>query len=152
MALRVRGGEVVSVPGVLLDTSAWIAFFSPLKHDALKSEVRAALGEERVFTCAVVRAELLVGARDRAGFKKLGELLQSLPQIPIDDNVWSGAAALGFAMRGKGRSIPLFDLLIAEACRSRALELWHLDEHYETIRAHLQLATRSFLTPLGRRA
>ena len=136
MALRIQGGQVVSVPGVLLDTSAWIAFFSPIGHDALKSEVRAALDEERVFTCAVVQTELLVGARDRAGFKKLGELLQSLPQIPIDDDAWSRAAALGFAMRRKGRSIPLSDLLIAEACRSRALELWHLDEHYDTIRTH----------------
>ncbi len=145
MALRIRGGQVVSVPGVLLDTSAWIAFFSPIGHDALKSEVRAALDEERVFTCAVVCTELLVGARDRAGFKKLGELLQSLPQIPIDDGVWSRAAALGFAMRRKGRSIPLSDLLIAEACRSRALELWHLDEHYETIRTHSEFPARSFL-------
>jgi predicted nucleic acid-binding protein len=135
----------VSVPGVLLDTSAWIAFFSPIRHDALKSEVRAALDQERVFTCAVVRAELLVGARDRAGFKRLAELLQSLPQIPIDDDVWSRAAALGFAMRRVGRSISPSDLLIAEACRSRALELWHLDDHYEAIREQVQYATRSFL-------
>lgn len=145
MALRVEGGQVVSVPGVLLDTSAWIAFFSPVGHDALKSEVRTALEEERVFTCAVVRTELAVGARDRAGFRKLGGLLQSLPQIPIDDDVWSRAAALGFALRRKGRSIPLSDLLIAEACGFRALELWHLDEHYEAIRTHSGLATRSFL-------
>ena len=145
MACRIQGEQVVSVPGVLLDTSAWIAFFSPIRHDALKSEVRAALDQERVFTCAVVRAELLVGARDRAGFKRLAELLQSLPQIPIDDDVWSRAAALGFAMRRMGRSISLSDLLIAEACRSRALELWHLDEHYESIREQVQFSTRSFL-------
>ena len=39
---------------VLLDTSAWIAFFSPIGHEVLKSEVQKALNEERVFTCAVV--------------------------------------------------------------------------------------------------
>jgi len=140
----------VSVPSVLLDTSAWIAFFSPIGHDVLKSEVRAALKAERVFTCAVVRTELLVGARDHAGFSKLGELLQSLPHVPVDDDVWRRAAALGFAMRKRGQSIPLSDLLIAEACTSQALELWHLDEHYETLGAHVKLATRSFLMPLGR--
>ena len=37
--------------GVLLDTSAWIAFSSPIGREVLKAEVRKALNEERVFTC-----------------------------------------------------------------------------------------------------
>jgi hypothetical protein len=135
----------VSVPGVLLDTSAWIAFFSPIGHDALKAEVRKALNEERVFTCAVVQTELLVGARDRAAFRKLGELLRALPQAPMDDELWLRAAGLGFALRKKGRSMPLPDLLIAEACRAQSLELWHLDDHYEAIREQMEFSTRSFL-------
>jgi predicted nucleic acid-binding protein len=139
----------VSVPGVLLDTSAWIGFFSPIGHDVLKAEVRKALNEERVFTCAVVQTELLVGARDRAAFKKLDELLHALPQASMDDGLWTRAARLGFALRKKGRSISLSDLLIAEACRSRALQLWHLDEHYEAIREQAEFSTRSFLGALS---
>jgi hypothetical protein len=135
----------VSVPGVLLDTSAWIAFFSPIGHDVLKSEVRKALNEERVFTCVVVRTELLVGARDRAAFKRLDELLHALPQAPMDGELWSRAAGLGFALRKKGRSMPLPDLLIAEVCRGQSLELWHLDDHYEGIREQVKFSTRSFL-------
>ncbi len=131
--------------GVLLDTSARIAFFAPIGHDVLKAEVRKALNEERVFTCAVVHTELLVGARDRAAFTKLDELLSSLPQASMDDELWSGAAALGFALRKKGRSMPLPDLLIAEVCRSQSLELWHLDDYYEEIREQARFATRSFL-------
>ena len=131
--------------GVLLDTSAWIAFFSPIGHDVLKAEVRKALKEGRVFTCAVVQTELLVGARDRAAFRKLDELLRALPQAPMDDELWSRAAALGFALRKKGRSMPLPDLLVAEACRSQSLELWHLDDHYEAIRERARFATQSFL-------
>ena len=131
--------------GVLLDTSAWIAFFSPIGHDVLKAEVRKALNEERVVTCVVVQTELLVGARDRAAFRKLDELLSSLPQAAMDDELWSRAAGLGFALRKKGRSMPLPDLLVAEMCRSQSLELWHLDDHYEAIREQVQYATRSFL-------
>ena len=131
--------------GVLLDTSARIAFFAPIGHDVLKAEVRKALNEERVFTCTVVRTELLVGARDRVAFKKLDELLRALPQAPMDDELWSRAAALGFALRKKGRSMPLPDLLVAEVCRSRSLELWHLDDHYEAMREQVQFSTRSFL-------
>ena len=145
MALRIHGEQVVSVPGVLLDTSAWIAFFAPIGHDVLKAEVRKALNEERVFACAVVRTELLVGARDRAAFTKLDELLSSLPQAPMDDELWSRAAALGFALRKKGKSMPLPDLLVAEVCRCQSLELWHLDDHYEAMREQARFATRSFL-------
>ncbi|MEW5825455.1 MAG: PIN domain-containing protein [Candidatus Bipolaricaulota bacterium] len=140
----------MSVRGVLLDTSAWIAFLSPTGHDVLKSDVRAALGEERVSTCAVVRAELLIGARDGKAYRKLDELLRSLEDSPIDGGVWSRAAALGFAIRRKGLSVPLTVLVIAEACRSRDLELWHVDAHYEAIRGHVELASRSYLRPLGR--
>jgi len=145
VALRIQGEQVVSVPGVLLDTSAWIAFFSPIGHEVLKSEVQKALNEERVFTCVVVQTELLVGARDGAAFKKLDELLRALPQTPMDDELWSRAAALGFALRKKGRSMPLPDLLVAELCRSQSLELWHLDDHYEAMREQVQFSTRSFL-------
>ncbi|MEI6171612.1 MAG: hypothetical protein WCQ45_03930, partial [bacterium] len=78
-------------------------------------------------------------------FKTLAELLRALPQAPMHDELWSRAAALGFAWRKKGGSIPLPDLLIAEVCRSRSLELWHLDDHYEAIREQVQFSTRSFL-------
>ena len=145
MAVRSRGAAVTRPAGVLLDTSAWIAFFSPIGHDVLKAEVRKALKEGRVFTCAAVQTELLVGARDRVAFRKLDELLRALPQAPMDDELWSRAAALGFALRKKGRSMPLPDLLVAEACRSQSLELWHLDDHYEAIRERARFATQSFL-------
>jgi hypothetical protein len=153
VALRIQGEQVVSVPRVLLDTSAWIAFFSPIGHDVLKTEVRQALNEERVSTCTVVRTELLVGARDRAAFKKLDGLLRALPQAPMHDELWSRAAGMGFALRKKGRSMPLPDLLVAEVCRSQSLELWHLDDHYEAIREQAEFSTRSFLganTPASR--
>jgi hypothetical protein len=47
------GAGMTHPASVLLDASAWIAFFSPIGHDVLKAEVRKALNEERVFTCTV---------------------------------------------------------------------------------------------------
>jgi predicted nucleic acid-binding protein len=41
--------------------------------------------------------------------------------------------------------MPLADLHIAEACRSRSLELLHLDDHCEAIREQVQFPTRSLL-------
>jgi hypothetical protein len=133
--------------GVLLDTSAWVAFFSPKGHKLLKSEVQDALDAERIHTCSVVVCELLVGARDRSAFAKLDELLNALPDAPIDRDVWKRAASLGFSLRKQGQSVPLPDLLIAEACRRHTLELWHLDTHYEAICDQAPLPTRCFLGP-----
>ncbi|MDD5219693.1 MAG: PIN domain-containing protein [Candidatus Bipolaricaulis sp.] len=131
--------------GVLLDTSAWIAFFSPKGHRLLKSEAQDALDAERVHTCSVVVCELLVGARDRPTFAKLDKLLNALPDVSIDQGVWKRAADLGFSLRTRGRSVPLSDLLIAEACRLHSLELWQLDAHYEVIRDQAPFSMRSFL-------
>lgn len=145
MALGRRGFKVTTSPPVLLDTSAWIAYFASAGHETLKSEVRDALGEERIHTCVVVKAELLVGARDRNAFTKLATLLGALPEAPIDVNSWRSAAELGFSLRRKGRSIPLADLLVAEVCRAQSLQLWHLDRHYETICKRIRVQARSFL-------
>ncbi len=145
MAIESEGRTVTQLGGVLLDTSAWIAFFSPKGHKELKSEVQDALDAERVHACSVVVCELLVGARDRSAFAKLSELLNALPDVPIDRDVWKRAASLGFSLRKQGQSVPLPDLLIAEACRLHSLELWHLDAHYEAIGDEAAFQTRSLL-------
>jgi len=130
---------------ILVDTSAWIAFFAPGGHSALKSDLGQALRAERVCTCAVVATELLVGARDRAAFRTLRALLNALPDVPINADRWAGAARLGFSLRRDGMTIPLSDLVIAELCRAHSLELWHLDRHYEAIQSRTRIQTRSFL-------
>jgi len=131
--------------GVLLDTSAWIAFFSPTGHDVLKQEVRTALQEERVHVCPVVISELLVGARDRKAVARLADLLSALSDAPIRQETWRRAADLGFSLRRKGHSVPLPDLLIAAICSEASLDLWHLDGHFEVVAPCAKIKTRSFL-------
>ena len=145
MAVRSREDRMKSPRAVLLDTSAWIAFLGSTEHDDLKAATQQALRAERVWSCPVVVAELLVGARDRAALTKLRNLLGALPRVDIDENLWMQAAELGFVLRRKGVTAPLPDLLIAAACRLHSLEVWHLDEHYEQICAVTELRTRSFL-------
>jgi len=134
-----------STTPVLIDSSAWIAYFAPEGHQALKDDIREALGSGRVHTCAVVVTELLVGARNQQAFDKLKNLLSALPNMAIDDACWQQAAQTGFSLRKKGRSIPLPDLLIAAVCRKDSLELWHLDQHYHELTKQLQIRHRSYL-------
>jgi len=78
---------------------------------------------ERFFTCWVVKAELLVGARDEEAFEQLSKDLEALEEIPITDEVWLGAARLGHTLRCNWITVPLPDLLIAQVAIAEKLEL-----------------------------
>ena len=100
---------------------------------------------QRVTTCWVVKSELLVGTRNDAGFRKLDKLLDALPEIPIDAAVWKEAARLGTDLRRHGMTVPLPDLLIAEAAIQAEIELWHTDDHFEKITKFVPLRAKNLL-------
>jgi predicted nucleic acid-binding protein len=129
--------------GILLDTSIWICYLRPRGWDDLKTAVQQVLTVEPVYTCWVVMAELLIGARDERGFTQLFETLRALPEIPVTDRVWEAAARLGYTLRRQGVTIPLPDLVIAQAAITGDLTLWHVDDHFEHLRRHSPLQTRS---------
>jgi len=129
----------------LLDTSVWIHYLRSDGQQKLKTAVKRALIEGRVLSCSVVKTEILVGSRDEKSFAKLSEHLKGVPDIPIDGAVWEGAARLGYTLRKKGITIPLLDLVIAEAAMQREAVLWHIDNHFEEICTIVSLRTRSFL-------
>jgi predicted nucleic acid-binding protein len=121
------------VSAVLPDTSAWIAFLRRGCPDRLKESMQSALIDGRIHTCWVVRAELLIGARDEAARQELDRLLAALPHVELGEEVWAEASRTGLGLRLEGQTVPLTDLVIAQAAASAGLELWHLDAHYELI-------------------
>ena len=131
--------------GILLDTSTWICYLRPHGWDDLKMAVQQVLTVEQVYTCWVVMAELLIGARDERGFTQLFETLRALPEIPVTDRVWEAAARLGYTLRRRGVTVPLPDLVIAQAAITCDLTLWHVDDHFEYLRRHSPLQTQSFV-------
>ncbi len=138
-----RDGEMTE-NAVLVDSSVWIHYFRRSGCREVKEAMAKALAAGRVKTCAVVKAELLVGTRNDAGFRKLADLLDALPEIPIDRRVWRGAARFGAIMRRRGITVPLPDLLIAQAAILAGSALWHADAHFEEICKFTPLATRNF--------
>jgi len=108
----------------------------------LKVAAREAIEQDRVAMCAVVRTELLIGARDPAAYALLIELLAGVRDVPISEDVWTEATRLGFEMRKQGVLIPLPDLLIAVSAIRSGRVLWHVDAGYERIRHLSSLRTR----------
>ena len=131
--------------GILLDTSTWICYLRPHGWDDLKLAVQQVLTVEQVYTCWVVMAELLIGARDERGFTQLFDTLRALPEIPITARIWEAAARLGYTLRRRGGTIPLPDLVIAQAAITGDLTLWHVDDHFEHLRRHRTLQPQSIV-------
>ena len=132
--------------GILLDSSVWICYLQAHGWEELKATLRRAFVAEQVYTCWVVKAEVLIGARDELGFAQLSETLRVLLEIPVTDRVWEAAARLGYSSRRQGVTIPLPDLVIAQAAITGDLVLWHVDDHFEHLRRRSSLQTRSFLS------
>ncbi len=129
---------------VLVDSSVWIHYFRSSGERRAKEALKDALTRGQVATCWVVKAELLVGTRDEASFRKLDDLLGALTDVPIDALVWHKAAQLGAKLRRSGVTLPLPDLLIAQAAMRAEIELWHGDSHFEEIAKIAPLRTKNF--------
>jgi predicted nucleic acid-binding protein len=140
----VTKGQTATGP-VLVDTSLWIRYFQPTGWEDLKRELAQLLDQGSILTCWVVKAELLVGARDAIAFGRLSESLRALDEVALTAEVWENAARLGHVLRRQGVSVPLPDLLIAEAAATANAELWHADAHFGRIQQMCGLKARSFV-------
>ena len=72
------------------------------------------------------------GGKSKADFWYWSQLVQSLPQIPMDNTVIERAAKYGFMLDRKGKTVPTTDLFIAAAAKGKAVIL-HVDRDFETI-------------------
>ena len=84
----------------------------------VRARVQAALTTGQARWCPLVQLELWNGARGQRERKVLREFVRTLPELPIDDEVWRVACDL--ARRGRYREItvPATDIVIA-ACAVR---------------------------------
>ncbi|MDA2933158.1 PIN domain-containing protein [Acidobacteria bacterium AH-259-D05] len=132
-------------PNILVDSSAWICYLRPQGWKNIKRDLKRAFARQQVYTCWVVKAEILIGARDEAAFEQLLSSFGVIPEVPFTERVWKEAARLGYTLRRHGITVPLPDLLIAQAAIDKDLVLWHVDEDFEQVRQLTSLRTRSFL-------
>jgi predicted nucleic acid-binding protein len=141
------GKGQISTRPILVDTSLWIRYFQPTGWEELKRELAQLLDRGSLLTCWVVNAELLVGAKNAAAFDRLLGSLRALDAVPLTAEIWEKAARLGHNLRLKGFSVPLPDLLIAQAAATANAELWHADARFDRIGEVCNVKGRSFVEP-----
>ena len=103
---------------ILIDTSSWIHMLRPSGDPTIRSRVEAALMSGQARWCPPVQLELWNGARGQKERAVLRKLAGAIPELPIDEDVWSTAYDLARRARARGVTVPATDLIIA-ACAIR---------------------------------
>jgi predicted nucleic acid-binding protein len=118
---------------ILVDTSAWIHFLRPDGEPDVRARVEAALRAGAARWCPLIRLELWNGAGGEREKKVLREFERVIPELPIDEEVWSSACDLARRCRGEGVTVPATDLLIAACARLHGARLEHADGDFDAI-------------------
>ena len=115
---------------VLVDTSAWVAFFRG--EEPACARVVELVGAGRALRCGPVELELRQGLRRAEAPDVLG-LWSALPEVALEGPDFAIAGDLLRDLREQGRSIPSIDALVAALALRHDVALLTLDEHFEGI-------------------
>ena len=81
--------------------------------------LRAWLIAGQLWTCGVIRAEVVRGVRSPQIKADLGDLFDLMAEVPTDAGLWRATAELAWKLDRRGSVLPLTDLIIA-ACALQA--------------------------------
>jgi tRNA(fMet)-specific endonuclease VapC len=112
----------------LLDTNAWISFLKPGQPAGTAIADRlAALQENEILLCSVVKAELWHGAEKYAGrearLARLAEIFNRYVSLPFDDAAARHYGSIRHDLETRGQVIGPNDLKIAAICLAQGLTL-----------------------------
>lgn len=121
---------------VLIDTSAWICYFSQRKYGDIKQAVSSLIEENRAALTGPVRVELIQGCKGDGERRLVEELLNGLYYLPVKEEHWQMTADLSFGLRRKGVTVSVVDSLIAAIAMSYGYPLLHRDSDFDHIARH----------------
>lgn len=115
---------------VLVDTSAWVAFFRGQEPGCAR--VVELIEDGRALRCGPVELELRQGLPRREAPAVLS-LWSALPEVPVDGLDFASAGDLLRDRRELGWAIPSLDGLIAALAMRHEVALFTLDAHFDGI-------------------
>ena len=118
----------------LIDTSSWIHLLRPDGDPTVRSRVEAALKAGEACWCPIVQLELWNGARGDREKRALRDFANVLPDLPIDEYVWSAAYDLARRARAQGVTVPATDVVIAACAQVHGAALDSADSDFQWLR------------------
>jgi len=113
------------------DTSVWVDLLRRGGRGP-ESELYRLLETETILACGPVVAEMLSGASEEQR-DSVWHTVVSLPWADLDATGWRETGNVASALRRRGRTVPLTDVMIAVASVRARAQLWTTDEHFRTI-------------------
>jgi predicted nucleic acid-binding protein len=128
----------------LIDSSVWIFALRTKYIPEIKSYVERMIDADKVVINPIIKLELLAGTKTRNEFARLKLRLDSLQEIPIDQEIWEDTQKMAFDLRKKGLKIPLIDTLILSCAKIHKITLVHRDKHFDLAGKTLPVKLKTF--------
>lgn len=125
-------GLSLTMRGVVVDTSAWVDFLRGGRGRAAAA-VEELVRSARAVTCGIVLAELLAGVNDAEQRDRLQEALAGLDYFEMREQTWRRVGELAAGLRGKGRTLPMSDLILAALAIEHDLPVFTVDNHFRQV-------------------
>jgi len=124
----------------LVDTSAWVEFIRGGSKD-VRAVLRALIASGSAAVTDPITMEVLAGARDAAGERRLNNMLASAQPLRVEGLAdWEAAARVYRACRAAGRTPrSQLDCLIAAVAIREDVEVLHADRDFDLIAQHTPL-------------
>ena len=123
---------------VLIDTSAWIAFFRG--HEPLAARVDAALADGNAAVCGMVELEVLQNVRPDE--EDVRSLMGSTLRLKTEEDDYRAAGERLAGLRRQGMTIPATDGLIAQVALRHQVPLLEFDKHFGYIEGLVRVPWR----------
>lgn len=83
-----------------------------------------------LYSCGVVRAEVLRGIREQKHYDQMEAFFNIIPEVPTNARFWRDVSQLGWKLGRKGKWPPVSDLAIATAALITKAILVSPDAHF----------------------
>ena len=107
----------------------------PSGDPTVRRRVETALTSGQACWCSLVQLELWNGARGQQEQQVLHDFARTLPELPIDDDVWQEAYDLARRARARGVTVPATDVIIVSCARHHGAAIETADTDFELLEA-----------------
>ena len=127
----------------LIDSSAWIEYYSKTGLEEIMDLVSDAIRKNEAAINGIVHVEILAYASRDQNYDDLRTDFSSFLWIKLSKTVFDLAVEMGRLLRTIGLTVPTTDLIVASSARDAEASLLHYDAHFEKMADHVSLTTIS---------
>jgi len=127
------------VSDILVDTSVWLEFFR-VQDSPYAEALDRLLEDEQVCTTALIKAEIIPGARTPRQFRELKDYFDALPLAREPASLWEEIIDVQFRLKRMGiNGINIPDLIIAVVANANGKVVFTKDSDFRLIQRGLPI-------------